>query len=47
MGLEDSLLGRKNYFFSEGKIALMLLKSYTDFSDVALIDHLNGNIHYQ
>ena len=25
----------------------MILKSYTNFSDSALIDHLNGNIHYQ
>lgn len=47
MGLKDSTLGRKNYFSSEGKIALMVLKSYTDFSDKDLIEHLNGNIHYQ
>jgi hypothetical protein len=25
----------------------MLLKSYTNFSDFELIEHLNGNIHYQ
>ena len=47
MGLKESPLGRKSYFSPEGKIALMILKSYTNFSDSALIDHLNGNIHYQ
>ncbi len=25
----------------------MVLKSYTNFSDAQLIEHLNGNIHYQ
>ena len=25
----------------------MLLKSYTGFSDRQLVEHLNGNIHYQ
>ncbi len=25
----------------------MVLKSYTNFSDSQLIEHLNGNIHYQ
>ena len=25
----------------------MVLKSYTGFSDKRLIEHLNGNIHYQ
>ncbi len=39
--------GRKSYFSPEGKIALMVLKSYTNFSDAQLIEHLNGNIHYQ
>ena len=47
MGLKDSPLGRKSYFCAEGKIALMVLKSYTNFSDSQLIEHLNGNIHYQ
>ena len=47
MQLKDSSLGRKNYFSPEGKIALMVLKSYTNFSDSALIEHMNGNIHYQ
>ncbi|WP_276901758.1 transposase, partial [Blautia hydrogenotrophica] len=45
--LESSPLGRKSYFSSEGKIALMVLKFYTNFSDSQLIEYLNGNIHYQ
>lgn len=47
MELKESSLGCKSYFSAQGKIALMILKSYTDFSDSALIEHLNGNIHYQ
>lgn len=47
IGLRDNPLGRKSYFSPEGKVALMLLKSYTNFSDFELIEHLNGNIHYQ
>ncbi len=47
MHLKASSLGRKSYFSPEGKIALMVLKSYTNFSDSQLIEHLNGNIHYQ
>lgn len=47
MCLHGSPWGRKNYFSPEGKIALMVIKSYTGFSDKALIAHLNGNIHYQ
>lgn len=47
MGLQESPLGRKSYFSPQGKIALMVLKSYTNFSDSQLIEHLNGNIHYQ
>ena len=47
MHLKSSALGRKSYFSPEGKIALMVLKSYTNFSDSQLIEHLNGNIHYQ
>lgn len=47
MHLKSSVLGRKSYFSPEGKIALMVLKSYTNFSDSQLIEHLNGNIHYQ
>lgn len=47
MRLKESPLGRKSYFSPAGKIALMVLKSYTNFSDSQLIEHLNGNIHYQ
>ena len=47
LGLKESTLGRKSYFSAQGKIALMVLKSYTNFSDSVLIEHLNGNIHYQ
>ena len=47
MHLKSSALGRKSYFSPEGKIALMVLKSYTNFSDSQLIEHLNYNIHYQ
>ena len=47
IGLRDNRFGRKSYFSPEGKVALMLLKSYTNFSDFELIEHLNGNIHYQ
>ena len=47
MDLHESRLGRKSYFSPGGKIALMVLKSYTNFSDSQLIEPLNGNIHYQ
>lgn len=47
MNLQESPLGRKCYFSGEGKLALMFLKAYTNFSDFELVEHLNGNIHYQ
>ena len=47
MGLKESPIGRTGHFSPSGKIALMVLKSYTGFSDQCLIEHLNGNIHYQ
>ena len=47
IGLTENNRGRKSYFSPEGKIALMILKAYTNFSDADLIAHLNGNIHYQ
>lgn len=47
MGLKASPLGRRSYFSADGKIALMLLKSYTGLSDRHLIEQLNGNIHFQ
>lgn len=47
LGLRDAPLGRKSYFCSQGKLALMFLKSYTGLSDALLLDSLNANIHYQ
>jgi hypothetical protein len=47
LGLKDSVCGRDSYFSPEGKIALMLLKSYTSLSDKDLLAQLNANIHYQ
>ena len=45
--LSDQRLGRRNIFSPSAKIALMVLKAYTGFSDRQLVEHLNGNIHYQ
>jgi len=47
LGLTENTLGRKSYFSPEGKIGLMVLKSYTQLSDEDLIAQLNANIHYQ
>ena len=47
VGLSDQRLGRRNIFSPCAKIALMVLKAYTGFSDRQLVEHLNGNIHYQ
>ena len=46
-GLSDRRLGRMNIFSPSAKIALMVLKAYTGFSDRQLVEHLNGNIHCQ
>lgn len=46
-GLSEQRLGRRNIFNPSAKIALMVLKAYTGFSDKQLVEHLNGNIHYQ
>ena len=46
-GLSDRRLGRRNIFSPSAKIALMVLKAYTGFTDRQLVEHLNGNIHYQ
>ena len=45
-GLSEQHLGRRNIFSPSAKIALMVLKAYTRFSDKQLVEHLNGNIHY-
>ena len=46
-GLSERRLGRRSIFSPSAKIALMVLKAYTGFSDRQLVEHLNGNIHYQ
>ena len=46
-GLSEQRLGRRNIFSPCAKIALMVLKAYTGFSDRQLVEHINGNIHYQ
>ena len=46
-GLSEQRLGRRSIFSPSAKIALMVLKAYTGFSDKQLVEHLNGNIHYQ
>jgi len=46
-GLKDNKSGRKGFFSCEGKIALMLLKSYTGLSDKKLIEQINGSIYFQ
>ncbi|MCB6307707.1 transposase, partial [Parabacteroides merdae] len=46
-GLSEQRLGRRNIFSPSAKIALMVLKAYTGFSDRQLVEHLNGNMHYQ
>jgi len=45
--LKPAKVGRKALFDSQGKLALMFLKSYTDLSDRKLIEQLNANIDYQ
>ena len=45
--LSEQCLGRKNIFSPCTKIGLMVLKAYTGFSDRQLVEHLNGNLHYQ
>ena len=47
MGLSENRLGRRNIFSPSAKIAIMVLKAYTGFSDRHLVEHLNGNLHYQ
>ena len=46
-GLSDQRLGRRNIFSPSSKIALMVLKAYTGFSDRQPVENLNGNIHYR
>ncbi|BBE19262.1 hypothetical protein AQPE_3438 [Aquipluma nitroreducens] len=46
-GLRDKGHGPDSLFSPQGKLALMFLKSYTNFSDRKLIESVNGNLHYQ
>ena len=46
-GLSDRRLGRRNRFSPSAKIALMVLKAYTGFSDRQLVEHLNGNTRFR
>ena len=47
-GLSDRAPGTQEQIQSFRKeYALMVLKAYTGFSDRQLVEHLNGNIHYQ
>jgi hypothetical protein len=46
-GLKDKHHGPDSLFSPQGKLALMFLKSYTNFSDRKLIESVNGNLHYQ
>ena len=45
--LKDKRHGPDSIFSPQGKLALMFLKSYTNFSDRKLLESVNGNIHYQ
>ena len=47
MKLSEKGLGGRNISTPSAKIALMVLKSYTGFSDRHPVEHLNGNIYYQ
>jgi Transposase domain (DUF772). len=47
IGLRSKTLGRESYFSATGKLALMVLKSYSGLSDRCLVEQLNANIHYQ
>lgn len=45
--IKENKKGPSRFFSPKGMIALMFLKSYVDCSDRKLIEHLNGNIHFQ
>jgi hypothetical protein len=47
LDLGEKAKGPQSMFSPKGKIGLMLLKHYAACSDRKLIEHLNGNIHYQ
>jgi hypothetical protein len=45
--IKENNKGPSRFFSPKGMIALMFLKSYVGCSDRKLIEHLNGNIHFQ
>lgn len=45
--LKECTKGPRKIFSSQGMLALMVLKSYTDCSDRKLIEYLNGSIDFQ
>jgi len=47
MKLKECRKGPRQLFSPQGKLALMVLKSYTDCSDRKLIEYLNGSIDFQ
>lgn len=45
--LRNKRHGPDSLFSPQGKLALMFLKSYTNFSDRKLVESVNGNIYYK
>jgi hypothetical protein len=45
--IRENKKGPELIFGPQGMVALMFLKSYVECSDKMLINHLNGNIHFQ
>ena len=45
--IKENRKGPDLTFGPQGMVALMFLKSYLSCSDEMLINHLNGNIHFQ
>jgi len=45
--LSEHRKGPQSIFSPRGKVALMFLKHFVGCSDFKLIEHINGNIHYQ
>ena len=45
--IRENKKGPDMIFGPQGMVALMFLKSYVDCSDEMLINHLNGNLHFQ
>jgi hypothetical protein len=45
--IKENKKGPDLIFSPQGMVALMFLKSYVECSDEMLINHLNGNIHFQ